>query len=90
MGPHNFEDNSKDITVADLLCRATESEVYLIIWKNQQHTQVLEVWDNYEIACNRRDKFWSDIERRIGFIRKVMNSYRETVYVETHKIKRQR
>jgi hypothetical protein len=59
-------------------------KVYLIFWANQDHSQVLEVWDDYDKAVERRDKYFEVIKNRSFFKkwRAAINSYKETVYVK--------
>ena len=60
-------------------------KVHVLVWHAQSRSEVLEVWDDYEVACKRRDKYndWIDGQ---GIWRKLcaaINSRRETVSVQT-------
>jgi hypothetical protein len=59
-------------------------KIYLIFWANQDHSQVLEVWDDYDKAIERRDKYFEVIKNRPYFKkwRAALNSYKEAVYVK--------
>ena len=59
-------------------------KVYLIFWANQDQTQVLELWDDYDKAVERRDKYFEVIKNRSFFkkLRSALNSYKETVYIK--------
>jgi hypothetical protein len=59
-------------------------KVYLIFWMNQNEKRVLEVWDDYDKAVERRDKYFEVIKNRSYFKkwRAALNSYKETVYIK--------
>ena len=63
-------------------------KVYIIFWVSN-YTKVLEVWDDFDQAVLRRDKYLDKIKKR-NFFRKIqasINGYNETCYIKAYEVK---
>ena len=63
-------------------------KVYIIFWVSN-YTKVLEVWDDFDQAVLRRDKYLDKIKKR-NFFRKIqasMSGYNETCYIKAYEVK---
>ena len=67
---------------------AKYKKVYLIFWVSN-YTKVLEVWDDFDSAVLRRDKYLDKIKKRNVFrkIQASLSGYPETCYIEAHEVK---
>ena len=67
---------------------AKYKKVYLIFWVSN-YTNVLEVWDDFDQAVLRRDKYLDMIKTRNIFrkIQASINGYNETCYIKAYEVK---